>query len=189
MNLLEAIMKLKLLAFTLFQMISLHSAMSSEVVKTFDGAGARCSESADVGNRAYQLELLSETKEKRKGDEIVTLNLDVKLLKCDKVIDYFLLRETTLDEKITILNATHQLTSLSVVAFTESGKLLDQSTLTRTDFGTYQVNLKVNKSRLEKDERVFIHTIGTEKAEINENGKVFSSEVDFISGSYSLLVK
>lgn len=116
------------------------SAMSasSQLVKTFDGGAARCQEGADIGTRAYQLVLQSETN----SSTHKKLDFKVRLFACGIDIKF---REIKLNDLVAqpVLNVETntlgtiytKLTKTKLMAYTEMGEVFGQASLEENEKG------------------------------------------------------
>lgn len=180
---------MKYLAFIL--VICSLNAHSSELKKTFDGTTARCSLSADAGNSAYRLKILSERQEKKER----VLSLEISFLKCQENASGVALVPAQGNESLlqkTVLASgemgivEHKTLSLSLVAFTESGKLLDKVLIKDLSARVVQAEIKIDESLLGAGDEVFINGLGVEAAKLSTQSDDQALVRESISGTYKL---
>ncbi len=180
-------MKFLTLALVLFSM----GAHASELKKTFDGTNARCSLSADAGNSAYRLKILSERKEKSTR----ILSLEIGFLKCQEnagavalvpaVGNEILLQKTVLPNgELGVVE--HKILSFSLTAFTESGKLLDKILIEDLSLREVRAEIKIDESQLSANDEVLINGLGVEAAKLETQSDDQAIIREFISGTYKL---
>lgn len=130
-------------------LVSLNSFAATKIQKTFDGGAAKCLEGADVGSRAYNLEVISE---KIVGDKRQVV-LNVLFYKCAEVVSGYGLRSSSSDEILhsfiilkngDVGQTNNKLVSLSFAAIDSDGKLQSEDNV-KENGGKFIVNLSIDK--------------------------------------------